>query len=148
MSNTEREASPSRDRESVTRNERDVTTPNSSDARCSELFVQFPRARMAGGGLKGTLADQAREELEEQERDRRQGVPRNEAPGTRGGGMAWVVAVGRGHGRGCCGGVVMVIPPPPDLMSVTALRLMLAGLWLNGSFYQMAVCLAAGKSTK
>ena len=87
MSNTEREASPSRDRESVTRNERDVTTPNGSDARCSELFVQFPRARMAGGGLKGTLAAMAREELEEQERDLRKGVPRNKHPGTRGGAM-------------------------------------------------------------
>lgn len=54
-----------------------MKTPNGDDARWSELFVRFPRARMAGGGLKGGLAAMAREKLEEEERDLRKGVPRN-----------------------------------------------------------------------
>ena len=46
-----------------------MKTPNGGDARWSELFVRFPRARMAGGGLKGGLAAMAREKLEEEERE-------------------------------------------------------------------------------
>lgn len=43
---------------------------------------------------------------------------------------------------------VLLVPPPDHLMTATARSMLLGGLWFNAAFYQMAVCIAAGRHTR
>ena len=43
---------------------------------------------------------------------------------------------------------VLLVPPPAQLMTATARRMLLTGLWFNAAFYQMAVCIAAGRHAR